>query len=113
MKNFSLFVLLVLSFNIKAFEIHCQTPWQDLLMVLKTSESSNINYLLFLNEDSLEKYWPLNSDSFTNTLDEFSFLDNDTEIHVDKKTGLGEIKATQPLLREESIISLTDCVQKI
>jgi len=78
-------------------------------MVIKKSEMSNSTYLLFLNNEALEKYWPLDPKLTENNENLFSFEDQDTTILIDKESGNGSIVTKGPLLRETSEIQLTQC----
>ncbi|MFT6069722.1 MAG: hypothetical protein ACJAYQ_002067 [Bacteriovoracaceae bacterium] len=78
-------------------------------MVVRKSPSSFRTYLLFLNEDEVEKYWILPEVSIEHSQLEFSFKDNDTEIVIDLVNNQGVIKSEGTLLRAEDSVILSSC----
>ena len=78
-------------------------------MVIKKSETSNTTYLLFLNDEALEKFWPLDPKSTIQDETVFSYKEKDTHIHVNKETQRGKITSEYLLIRGEKSITITNC----
>lgn len=80
-------------------------------MVLKTSPETNRTYLLFLNDDGVEKYWNLPQELISNTDLEFTFQEKTSHIYIDKVKNEGEIKGHKAIFRGQSDILLSNCIQ--
>lgn len=104
-------ILILIYLSSKAFglEIQCQTKFPDLSAVIKTSESTQKTYLLFLNETELEKYWQLEDGFFVMSPEGFEYSDGETTLKVDLDTHNGSLKSPTPLIRGESELELSVC----
>lgn len=111
MKNFILLLILIYGISsVKALEIQCKTPsFADALIVVKTSETSNRTYLLLLNETDLEKYWPLDDSMWSDNEHMFHYLDEETEILINKTTLTGSFNSLGAQLRGENSLKLINC----
>ena len=111
MKNFILLLILIYGISsVKALEIQCKTPsFEDALIVVKTSENSNITYLLLFNETDLEKYWPLDDSMWSDNEHMFHYRDEETEILINKTTLTGSFNSQGVQIRGEGLVELTDC----
>lgn len=108
MKSLFLF-LFTLTFSTQALEIQCKTQWEETDLIIKTSESSQVTYLLFLKEDQLDKYWPLPDGSFSFQENIFTYQDEQTSLSI-LVNGEGKLESTPPLYNNESSIQLTNCL---
>ncbi|MCR9204388.1 MAG: hypothetical protein NXH75_07420 [Halobacteriovoraceae bacterium] len=109
MKVTLLFFIFLFSISAHALEIQCSTEWEEIDLVIKTSESSGTTYMLFLKGNQLEKYWPLPEGSFQSTGDSFQFKDDQTHLKI-HLGGEGVLSSTPPLFRETEEIKLSSCL---
>lgn len=110
--KFLVFLLFILSLSsAHGFEIQCKTRWEDVLVVLKTSPETQKTYLLFLNENEVEKYWIFPSTLITNNEDLFLFKDAETSVVIDKQTLVGKITSNEAIFRNKAFIPLNECSQ--
>jgi hypothetical protein len=92
-----------------AYEVQCQTQWDDLLLVVKVSPSSLKTYLLFMNENEIEKYWHLPASNIKVSSSSFLFKDEDTEINIDLLKNQGRVYSLAPIIRDTRSIKLKGC----
>lgn len=110
MKNIiSTLIILASISSATAMEVQCNSTWDDILIVLKKSPTSNKSYLLFLGEVELEKYYTLSDSNFIFSSEGFEFSDMDTKINVDFNLSIGQIHSSGPIFRNTSTIALHNC----
>jgi len=110
MKILMMILLLIQASWVSALELQCQTPWEDVLMVIKTSPETQTTYLLFLNDEGVEKYWPLPHNFITDNLEHFLYADSETQIEINKQKLTGLISSEENLFRNERLIPLNHCL---
>ena len=107
MKNIILLFILIYGISsVKALEIQCHTPnFDDALIVVKTSETSNKTYLLLFNETDLEKYWRLDDSMWSDNEHMFHYRDEESEILIKKTTLDGSFSSNSVQIRATVLLS--------
>lgn len=66
MANLLVFLAFIFSINVYSFEIHCDTDQEDIDLVLKRSEKTNLSYVLLFTPDDLLEYYILENSGIVN-----------------------------------------------
>lgn len=109
MKITTFLVLSLLTLSSFGLEIQCNTEWENIDLVVKTSESSGVTYILFLKGDELDKYWRLPDGSFESSDSSFSFKDGETSLEITVGAE-GILKSTPALYNDAEEIKLSSCL---